>query len=67
MIERIGVRIQWHDDPTGPYYTKVAIDPDWTEKEDDNDIFFYFSNREEYEKAKQQDNGLEFQIIEEVN
>jgi hypothetical protein len=59
------VLIEWHDEPGMRYLTTVAIDEEWTEKENDDDIFFYFHNEAEYEEAKQLDNnGLEFRIVE---
>jgi hypothetical protein len=59
------VQIVYNDDPT-PYWAKVCINDNWTEEEDDGDIFFYFSTEAEFEEAKKENNGLEFRIIEEV-
>jgi hypothetical protein len=46
------VLITWRDTPEyGEMFTYVAIDPNWVDKEDDDGIFFYFDNEEEYQDA----------------
>lgn len=66
MAEYRSVLIEWHDEPEVTYNTKVCIDSEWTEGEDDTDVFFYFTNLEEFESAKNKDNDLEFWIVEEL-
>jgi hypothetical protein len=56
------VVIQWLDDPNTSLGTRVGIG-DWVEKEDDPDVFFYFSNEEEFEMAKQPKGIEDFRII----
>jgi hypothetical protein len=60
------VKIQWLDeqDKDG-YWAKVAINQIWDEQSDDGDIFFYFETEEEYQRAKTEDSGQEFRIVEE--
>lgn len=55
--------IEWHDDPDDAYLVTVCIDGEWTEREDDDSIFFYFSNEQEFEDAKTGE-GYDFKIIE---
>ena len=60
------VTVQWHDDVWSELGVRVSIDEEWNSIEDvdDEEIFFYFLNEEEYEQAKQPDpNGFEFSII----
>lgn len=60
------VKIQWLDEPERDgYWTKVAINQTWDDESDDGNIFFYFEAEEEYEKAKTEDSGQEFRIVEE--
>ena len=65
MPEYKWATIAYHDEPENHIMVFVSIDKEWTEKEDDDNIFFYFDTQEEYENAKQIDNGLEFRIIKE--
>lgn len=60
------VKIQWLDeqDRDGSW-AKVAINQIWDEQSDDGDIFFYFETEEEYQRAKTEDSGQEFRIVEE--
>jgi hypothetical protein len=60
------VKIQWLDeqDKDGSW-AKVAINQIWDEQSDDGDIFFYFETEEEYQRAKTEDSGQEFRIVEE--
>lgn len=60
------VKIQWIDeqDKDGSW-AKVAINQIWDEQSDDGDIFFYFETEEEYQRAKTEDSGQEFRIVEE--
>jgi hypothetical protein len=57
--------IAFHDEPQNPIMVFVSIGKEWTEEEEDDNIFFYFDTQEQYEEAKQIDNGLEFRIIKE--
>jgi hypothetical protein len=45
------VLITWRDEPESDFLTRVAIDPDWLDKDDDVNIFFYFGTEEEYQEA----------------
>jgi hypothetical protein len=65
MPEQKWITVAYHDEPEDELMVFVSIDKEWTEKEDDDNIFFYFDTQEEYENAKQIDNGLEFRIIKE--
>jgi hypothetical protein len=67
MIEYRQVLVTWHDDDAqDEMLTKVCINKDWTEGEDDTDVFFYFTNLNELEQAKQPEpNGFEFRLREE--
>lgn len=69
MAEYKQVLIEWHDEPGVKYLTTVSIDETWNSlDEDDDNIFFYFSNEAEFEEAKQHgNNGYEFRIVEEDN
>lgn len=60
------VVIQWLDDPTRSLAATVGVG-DWVEEEDDLDVFFYFSNQEELERAKSPEGIEDFRIIEEDN
>jgi hypothetical protein len=59
------VLIRWKDEPDYTFITNVCIDGEWTEGEDDENVFFYFSTLEEFEDAKNEYNDLEFVILEE--
>jgi hypothetical protein len=65
MAERKRVIIEWNDTPGVEFLTLVAIEDNWTEEEDDPDVFFYFDKPEEYEEAKKENNGFDFRIIRE--
>lgn len=66
MPEQKWITVAFHDQPKNHLMVLVSIGIEWTEEteetEDDN-IFFYFDTQEEYENAKQIDNGLEFIVI----
>jgi hypothetical protein len=65
MAEYKDVLIAWHDEPEVTYMTKVCIDSQWAEREDDVDVFFYFTSLDELEQAKLgANNGFEFRIME---
>lgn len=67
MIEYRKVLIAWHDAEEGEedMLTEVAITSDWEEEIYPN-IFFYFSDLEDFEQAKQPEpNGFEFTLREE--
>lgn len=65
MTEYRNVTIQWKDEPQeNPIHTMVAISPNWPEEGDDERVFFYFLNEEEYEEAKFPFNEHEFWIVE---
>jgi hypothetical protein len=61
------VVISWHDEPDEAYLVTVSIDERWNSLddgfEDDDSIFFYFSNEAEFDDAKTGD-GYDFKIIE---
>jgi hypothetical protein len=65
MSEYKQVLIKWKDEPDDLFLTTICVDGEWTEGEDDENVFFYFSTLEEFEDAKKQDNDLEFVIVEE--
>lgn len=65
MPEMRMVTIEWKDEPGVEYSTWVVVNKNWTEEEDDGNVFFYFSTEEEFEMAKLKDNDLEFWIVEE--
>jgi hypothetical protein len=67
MPEEKWVTVAYHDEPEDELMVFVSIDKKWIEGEDDDNIFFYFDTQEEYENAKQIDNGLEFRILKEEN
>jgi hypothetical protein len=60
------VYVQWHDEPESNYLVTVSIDGEWNPlDEEDDGVFFYFANENEFEQAKQDgDNGYEFRIVE---
>jgi hypothetical protein len=64
MAEYRQVLVEWKDDPGFPYLATVAIDAEWTEGEDDDGIFFYFHNEQEFEQAKLDNDEFEFKIVE---
>ena len=51
MTEYKRVLVEWKDTPGEGSVATVAIDAEWTEGEDDDGIFFYFSNQNEFEHA----------------
>ena len=51
MTEYKRVLVEWKDTPGEGFLATVAIDAEWTEGEDDDGIFFYFSNQNEFEHA----------------
>ena len=64
MAELRDVTVEWHDEQE-PFRVTVSIDEVWNElEEDDENIFFYFANEQEFEEAKQPDNQYEFRILE---
>jgi hypothetical protein len=63
MSEYRDVLIEWKDEPEEKYLTTVAIDTKWTEGEDDDGIFFYFHNENEFEQAKLDNDEFEFRIV----
>lgn len=65
MSRQASVVIQWHDEPNADYSVLVSIDDAWNGIDEDDDIFFYFANEQEYEQAKNKDNEFEFWIVEE--
>jgi hypothetical protein len=67
MPEQKWITAAFHDEPDKPLKVFVSIGKEWTEGEEDDNIFFYFDTQEEYENAKQIDNGLEFRVMEEEN
>jgi len=65
MSEEKWATIAFHDEPQNPIMVFVSVGKEWTEDEEDDNIFFYFDTQEQYESAKKKDNGLEFRIIKE--
>jgi hypothetical protein len=63
MAEYRQVLVEWKDEPEEKYLTTVAIDAEWTEGEDDDGIFFYFHNENEFEQAKLDNDEFEFRIV----
>lgn len=61
------VIVQYHDE-TDPFQTMVSVDQEWNgiEDEEDESIFFYFANDNEYQEARQPNNGYEFRIVSEL-
>lgn len=61
------VIVQYHDDPES-FQTIVSVDQEWNGIEDgeDESIFFYFANDNEYQEAKSINNDYEFRIVSEV-
>jgi hypothetical protein len=63
MSEYRDVLIEWKDEPEEQYLTTVAIAANWVEGEDDDGVFFYFSNEQEFEQAKLDNDEFEFRIV----
>ncbi len=63
MADYRRVLIEWKDEPGESYLATVAIDADWTEGEDDDNVFFYFHNENELEQAKLDNDEFEFRIV----
>lgn len=58
------VLVQWHDEPDEPFVTTVSVDEVWNGIDEDDGIFFYFANENEFQQATQSgDNGYEFRIM----
>ena len=53
----------WNDEPEGIFHSTVVVGSEWTEGEEDSNIFFYFSSESELEKAKT-GKDYEFTILE---
>ena len=65
MVDFREVLIEWNDEPDNAYLVKVGIDAEWVDmEEDDDDVFFWFSDEAEYKSAFSGE-GFEFKIIEE--
>jgi hypothetical protein len=64
MTEYRQVLVEWKDEPGIHHLTTVAIDAEWTEGEDDDGIFFYFRNEQEFEQAKLDNDEFEFKLKE---
>ena len=59
------VLVYWRDQPeTSGMFTKVCIDGDWIDGEDDLDIFYYFTDEATYRDALL--NGTQEFTLEEV-
>jgi hypothetical protein len=58
------VLIEWRDEPEAHYTVTVCVDGEWTEGEDDENIFFYFRDLEQLEYAKEWHAGEDFRIVE---
>lgn len=56
------VVVQYHDEGE-PFQTIVSIDEVWNGIDEDENIFFYFANEQEFQNAKQINNDYEFRII----
>jgi hypothetical protein len=70
MPEYRQVMIEWNDnqgefyDNQGELYeVTVCVGGEWTEGEDDDDVFFYFSTEDEFEYAKTYHEGEDFRIV----
>ena len=63
MAEYRQVLVEWKDEPDEKYLTTVAIAANWVEGEDDDNVFFYFSNEQEFEQAKLDNDEFEFRIV----
>jgi hypothetical protein len=61
-IEYKNVELQWLDIPERTFSALVGIG-EWVDTEDDERVFFYFSNHEEFEMAKQLNGIDDFRII----
>ena len=58
------VEIQWLDDPNRSLSALVGVG-EWSEEINDERVFYYFANQEEYELAKQPSGIDDFRIIDE--
>jgi hypothetical protein len=58
------VLIEWDDEKGVTYLVTVVVDGEWTDGEDDDNIFFYFRTLAELEDAKNGGAGLDFRIVE---
>ena len=66
MSKYRNVLIEWKDEPGKHYLAQVAIDKEWIQGEDDDNVFFYFSNEQEFEQAKLNKDEFDFTILENV-
>lgn len=63
--EMRNVLVYWRDEPdSSGMFTTVCIDGDWVDGEDDENIFFYFTDEATYRDALL--NGTEEFTLEEV-
>jgi hypothetical protein len=60
------VELQWHDTPERTFTALVGIG-EWVEEEDDERVFFYFTNEAELELAKRPEGIEDFRIISEFS
>lgn len=64
MSEYRDVFIEWKDELGKHYLAQVAIDKEWIQGKDDDNVFFYFSNEQEFEQAKLNKDEFDFRILE---
>tara|TARA_R110000772_G_C12989426_1_gene406825 strand:- start:177 stop:380 length:204 start_codon:yes stop_codon:yes gene_type:complete len=65
MNEFREVTIQWNDDPQeNQYSVKVGVGVTWNEREDDDNVFFYFDTEQDFQEAKKFHKYQEFTIME---
>jgi hypothetical protein len=60
------VELQWHDMPERTFTALVGIG-EWTEEEEDERVFFYFSNEAEFELAKRPEGIEDFRVLSEFS
>lgn len=65
MSEYKNVEVCWNDNPDVWFSTKVAVGIEWDGETDDNDVFFYFTDHQDYETYKVFDPKYEFTLREE--
>ena len=59
------VELQWLNEPNRTFTALVGIG-EWDEDEEDERVFFYFTDEAEFEKAKLPEGMDDFRIVSEV-